>query len=164
MPWDGRKRIFGGLVFEHDVPRVTGLAEDGDHPPEGKSGVREIRGKSGVSSSFLGKSGVSSSFLPEKTNRHRIMRKVELTPDYAPAATLVLRRTVTCGRTRRCPPRERLLEEARASRRDGRRARFQQTRSNATTHVEARSGRANTRQRYLEKSIGIRVTNGASLR
>ena len=27
------------------------------------------------------KSGVSSSFLPEKTNRHRITRKDELTPD-----------------------------------------------------------------------------------
>src|SRR5271157_4112912 len=34
MPWDGRKRIFGGLVFEHDVPRVAGLAEDGDHPSQ----------------------------------------------------------------------------------------------------------------------------------
>ncbi len=32
---------------------------------------------------IFGKSGVSSSFLPEKTNRHRITRKDELTPDYA---------------------------------------------------------------------------------
>jgi prepilin-type N-terminal cleavage/methylation domain-containing protein len=34
-------------------------------------------------SSGNGKSGVSSSFLPEKTNRHRITRKDEPTPDYA---------------------------------------------------------------------------------
>ena len=26
MPWDGRKRIFGGLVFEHDVPRLAELS------------------------------------------------------------------------------------------------------------------------------------------
>src|SRR5271157_3154641 len=34
MHGDGRRRIFSGFVFEHDVPRVTGLAEDGDHPPQ----------------------------------------------------------------------------------------------------------------------------------
>ena len=34
-----------------------------------------------------GKSGVGSSFLPEKTNRHRITRKDEPTPDYAKRRT-----------------------------------------------------------------------------
>jgi predicted RNase H-like HicB family nuclease len=48
--------------------------------------------KSGVGSSFLPekKSGVGSSFLPEKTNRHRITRKDEPTPDYAPEDMLGL--------------------------------------------------------------------------
>ena len=65
----------------------------------------------------------------------------------------VSRRAATRSRTRPTPARHRLLEEARASRRDGRRARFHETRSNATTDVEARSGRAHRRRRPSRKSF-----------
>ena len=80
------------------------------------------------------------------------------------AATLVLRRTVTCGRTRRCPPRERLLEEAR-----GIKTRREASQIPANSIQRDHAGRGpiwpgEHAQRYLEKSFGIRVTNGASLR